>query len=338
MKIKSNKRLGVGRISRIAVVLATVALLSLGVWQPASATMTIRLPHCCAVDSHFDVGAKEFAKLLKDKTNGEIEVKVFPGGQLGQETEVIQNVQGGTIEMTMIGHDPLAQFAPETTILSLPYLFDSHEQAFKLLDGQFGDIIDAALLKKNLLVLGWGDNGARIYTDSKRPLEKPEDFKGLKFRSPQNPVNLAVTKALGGIAVAIPYGEVYTAIQQGTIDGQENAIINVYPAKLYEVQKYMSMTHHLLSFTVFVMNKDFFNSLSPENQKAVKEAAQEAMEFQRGYSKKLSAELVGKMKEKGVAVTWPDLAPFKKATRPIHEEYIGNKFPKELYDMVQQGK
>jgi len=222
--------------------------------------------------------------------------------------------------------------------LSLPYFFENHEQAFKLLTGKFGATIDGALLKKNLLVLGWGDNGGRIYTNSKRPLEKLADFNGLKFRSPQSPVNLAVTKALGGIPVAIPYGEVYTAIQQGTIDGQENAVINVYPAKLYEVQKYMSMTHHLLSFTVFVMNKDFFEGLSAANKKAVKEAASEAMAFQRAHSKKLSDELVGKMKEKGVQVNWPDLVPFRQATRAIHEEYIGKKFPKELYDMVGQAK
>lgn len=313
---------------------AIAAVLTLAVSRPADAEMTIRVPHCCAVDSHFDIGAKKFAELLAEKTDGEMKANVFPGGQLGQETEVIQNVQGGTIEMTMIGHDPLAQFASETTILSLPYLFENHEQAFKLLEGKFGDAIEEALLEKNLLVLGWGHNGARIYTNSKRPLASLEDFKGLKVRSPQNPVNLAVTKALGGIPVAIPYGEVYTAIQQGTIDGQENAVINVYPAKLYEVQKYMAMTHHLLSFTVFVMNKDFFDSLPADRQKAVQEAATEAMAFQREHAKKLSEDLVGKMEEKGVQVNRPDLTAFREATRPIHGEYIGSKFSRDLYNMV----
>lgn len=304
---------------------------------PADA-QTIKLPHCCAVDSHFDVGAKKFGELLESKTGGKMKVRVFAGGQLGQETEVIQNVQSGTIEVTMIGHDPLAQFAPATTILSQPYLFKNHEQAFKLLDGTLGEKLNAALKERGLHVLGWGDNGARVYTNSKHPINAPADLAGLKIRSPQSPVNLAITKALGGIPVAMPYGEVYTAIQQHTIDGQENAVINIYPARLYEVQKYMSMTDHLLSFTVLLMSERFYGGLAPELQRAVTSAGQEAMEFQRAYARKMSDELVAKMEEKGVKVNRPDLKPFRDATLPLHQEYIGKNFSRELYDLIANAK
>ncbi len=320
-----------------ALGLAAAGLLLAGA-GPAAAQTTIRIPHCCAAGSHFDVGAKKFAELLEEKTGGKLKAAIFPGGQLGQETEVIQNVQTGTIEATFIGHDPLAQFAPVTTILSLPYLFRDHDQAFRLLEGPLGVEIEKQMRGKRLRVLGWGYNGARVYTNSKRPVEKPADTQGLKIRSPQSPVNLAVTRAFGGIPVAMPYGEVYTALQQGTIDGQENAVINIYPARLYEVQKFMSMTDHLLSFTVLVVNDRFFSSLPKDQQDAMTAAAKEAMAFQREYSKTLTNDLVAKMREQGVTVNTPDLKPFREAARPIHAEYVGKSFGRDLYDLVLNAK
>lgn len=305
---------------------------------PAAAQTIIRIPHCCAAGSHFDVGAKRFAELLAEKTGGKLKGEVFPGGQLGQETEVIQNVQMGSIAATFIGHDPLAQFAPETALLSQPYLFRDHGQALALLQGDLGKAFDEGLRKKGLRVLAWGDNGARVYTNSKHAIDKPADLKGLKLRSPQSPVNLTVTRALGGIPVAMPYGEVYTALQQGTIDGQENAVINIYPARLYEVQKHMAMTNHLLSFTVLIMNDRLFTSLPADQQKAVQEAATEATAHQSRFAAQQAEELTRKMEAQGVQVTRPDLAPFREAALPIHEQYIGKAFSKDLYEMVRNAK
>lgn len=316
--------------------LAGVAFLTMGAAVPtvAAAQSTIRIPHCCAAGSHFDVAAERFAELLEEKTGGEITGEVFPSGQLGQETEVIQNVQAGAIEATIIGHDPLAQFAQEITILSMPYLFDNHDQAFEKLDGELGARLEDTLSQRGLHVLAWGNNGARVYTNDERPLETPADFAGLKFRSPQNPVNLAVTEALGGIAAPIPYGEVYTALQQGTIDGQENAVINIYPANLQEVQSYMSMTNHLLSFVVLVMNENYFNNLTPELQAAVQEAASEAMAEERATAQSLADEMTAKMQEAGVEVVEPDLAPFRDATQSVRDEYLGSRIPQDLYDLA----
>lgn len=306
--------------------------------QSGQAQRTTRLPHCCADGSHFDIAAERFAELVDKKTAGKLKVRVFPGGQLGQETEVIQNVQSGTIEFTIIGHDPLAQYAPVTTLLSQPYLFKDHDQAFRVLEGRVGKEIEAALLQKQLRVLGWGDNGARVYTNSRGPIEKPEDLRGLKIRSPQSPVNLAVTKALGGIPLAMPYGEVYTALQQKTIDGQENAVINIYPAKLQEVQKFMSMTNHLLSFVVLIANERFYNALPADQKRAVQEAANEAMVFQRQQVDKVTKDYIEKMKAEGVQVNTPNLEPFRAATRPLHDEFIGKSFSRELYDLVLNTK
>jgi tripartite ATP-independent transporter DctP family solute receptor len=321
------------RLSDAVGAVALVGAVMAGASTSASA-QTLRLPHCCAVDSHFDVGAKKFAELLEQKTGGKMKVRVFPGGQLGQETEVIQNVQTGTIELTMIGHDPLAQFAPVTTILSMPYLFKDRADAFRLLDGPLGERLNAALKDKGFHVLGWGDNGARVYTNSQRPIKAPGDLAGLKIRSPQNPVNLGITKALGGIPAAMPYGEVYTAIQQHTIDGQENAVINIFPARLHEVQKFMTMTDHLMSFAVLMMSERTYSGLSPELRQAVESAGREAMQFQREFAQKQSTELEAKMVEQGVQVNRPDLAPFREATRSIHLQYVGKDIPQDLYDLV----
>jgi tripartite ATP-independent transporter DctP family solute receptor len=313
--------------------------LSAAAYAPATlAQTTIRIPHCCADGSHFDVAAKRFAALLEEKTAGALKGEVFASGQLGQETEVIQNVQMGAIEATIIGHDPLAQFATETTILSQPYLFESHDQAFKLLDGELGVKLGDLLKAKGLRVLAWGNNGARVYTNDKKPLATPADFAGLKMRSPQNPVNLAITEAFGGIPIAMPYGEVYTALQQGTIDGQENAVINIYPARLQEVQKYMSMTNHLLSFVVLVMNENTFAALPSDQQEAVQAAATEAMAEERATAQALADELTQKMRAEGVEVNEPDLAAFREAARPIHDQYIGKNFSQELYDLVSAAK
>ncbi|MDB5474278.1 MAG: TRAP-type C4-dicarboxylate transport system, periplasmic component [Devosia sp.] len=312
-----------------AVVMATCALT-----VPAFAQTTIRIPHCCAENSHFNVAAQRFADLLAEKSSGQLAGQVFAGGQLGQETEVIQNVQMGAIEATIIGHDPLAQFATETTILSLPYLFDDHDQAFELLDGELGSRLEELLSAKGLRVLAWGNNGARVYTNNRQPLNSPEDFAGLKLRSPQNPVNLAITESFGGIPIAMPYGEVYTGLQQGTIDGQENAVINIYPARLQEVQKYMSETNHLLSFVVLVMNENLYSSMSAELQQVIEEAADQAMTEERAAAQQLAAEMTKKMEEEGVEINKPDLTALREVTRPIHEQYIGKSFPQELYDLV----
>lgn len=295
---------------------------------------TIRLPHCCADGSHFDVGAEKFAELVKQKTTGGVTVDIFPSAQLGAEKEVLENVQAGTIEMTLVGHDPLAGFAPKTQVLSQPYVFRDRDHAFSVLDGKVGDEIEAELLQKGLLVLGWGDNGQRVYTNDKRPIEKPADLQGLKIRSPQTPVNLAITEKLGGTGVAMAYGEVYTALQQGTIDGQENAVINIYPAKLQEVQRYMALTNHLSSFVVLVVNPAWFDRQTPETQQALREAATEAMRFQREHSAKLTQELIDKMRAEGMQVTEPDLDAFRAQTSDIYKQFVGKAFSRELYDAI----
>ncbi|TXT49108.1 MAG: TRAP-type C4-dicarboxylate transport system periplasmic component [Spirochaetes bacterium] len=301
--------------------------------QARGKAIKYKLPHTAAVGGHFDMIANKFVDSLSKLSNGRISGTVYPAEQLGKESQVIQSVQNGILEFTIIGHDPLAQFVPDTALLSLPFLFKDHNQAFTVLNSEVGETLNKELTKKKLLVLGWSNNGARVYTNNTRQLETPADFKGLKLRSPENRVNLAVTRSLGGIPVAISYGEVYTALQQRTIDGQENAVINIYPSKLQEVQKYMSMTNHILSFVVIVASEDFYRSLPDEDKKLVEMAAKEAQDWHRGYIDKLTNELIVKMKETGMQVYYPsNMKLFQDATKSVHSEYVGKTINKDLYE------
>lgn len=317
----------------ILLVLVVSGIVAQG--QVASKTIEYKLPHTAAVGGHFDLIANKFVESLSRLSEGRIKGTVYPAEQLGKESQVIQSVQNGVIEFTIIGHDPLAQFVSDSALLSLPFLFSNHEQAFRILEGEVGDALEKKLAEKKLHILGWSNNGARVYTNNTRPLETPADFKGLKFRSPENPVNLAVTRSLGGIPSAIAYGEVYTALQQKTIDGQENAVINIYPSKLQEVQKFMSMTNHILSFVVIVASEDFYNSLSVADQALVNAAAKEAQDWHRGYVDDLTKDLIKKMEATGMQVNYPkNMQLFKDATKAVHDEYVGKTISRELYEKV----
>ena len=325
-------------MKKILVVMVLVAVTLCGLFAQGQTEQKIieyKLPHTAAVGGHFDMIANKFVESLTELSNGRFKGTVYPAEQLGKESQVIQNVQNGVIEFTIIGHDPLAQFVPDSALLSLPFLFANHEQAFKILEGEVGDELEKKLATKNLHILGWSNNGARVYTNDTRPLETPADFKGLKFRSPENPVNLAVTSSLGGIPSAIAYGEVYTALQQKTIDGQENAVINIYPSKLQEVQKYMSMTNHILSFVVIVASENFYNSLSAADKQLVEAAAKKAQDWHRNYVATLTQDLIDKMVAGGMKVNYPkNMQPFKDATKVVHANYVGKTISQDLYDKV----
>lgn len=296
-----------------------------------------RLAHTAADGSHFDLIAEKFTDTLRTLSNGRFDGTVYPAEQLGKESQVIQSVQNGVIEFTIIGHDPLSQFVPSAALLSLPFLFENHDDAFRVLDSEVGEELEKMLSEKKLHILDWSNNGARVYTNNIRPLEMPKDFVGLKMRSPESPVNLAVTEALGGIPSALPYGEVYTALQQKTIDGQENAVINIYPSKLYEVQKYMSMTNHILSFVVIVVSENFWQSLSIEDQALLEKAAEEAVLWHRGYVDDLTVELTDAMIAEGMEVNYPqDIGAFRDATAKIHDQFVGTDISEDLYKKTRE--
>lgn len=343
--MKTNlERVGRREQLRLAVAVFAVFLLMAGICMPSAVQaaetkpQVIRLAHVTAEGSHFDYAAKKFAELVAQKTDGKVKVEIYPAGQLGDERTVLEALQIGGIEATIIGHDPLAQFTPVVTAISLPYIFRNREHAYKVLSGPFGDEIRAATLKKGMRVVEFGENGYRVISNSVRPITKPADVVGLRIRSPQSPVNLAVTKALGGNPVAAPFTEVYTMLQQRVIDGQENALPQIYDSKYYEVNKYLSLTNHIMTFTVFLVSEKWFDTLSPEMKQIVLDLGKQAMMDQRTYSQNLADNvLVNQLKQAGMEVNAPDLEPFREATKNVHKEFIPS-FGQKWYDLIVDTK
>jgi tripartite ATP-independent transporter DctP family solute receptor len=204
----------------------------------------------------------------------------------------------------------------------MPFLFSTAGQAFKVLDGPLGKELSDKSAEKGLIVLGYWDNGIRHMTNSKRPITKVEDMKGLKMRTPPDTVLVDIMQSLGAEAQQIKFAELYVALQQGVVDGQENPLMNIHASKLYEVQKHLALTSHQFQMTPFLMSKRSWDKLSEADRKAVTEAAAEATALQRKLSQESDDKLLADLKAKGVQVTTVDKAAFEKATSAVDDKWL----------------
>lgn len=270
-------------------------------------------------------GAVAFAKYVNEKTNGEIEVQVFPLGQLGGERSMCEQVQGGTLQMTSATASVLANFVPEIGIIELPFIYQDRETAYKVLDDQdvrerFAKYADA----KGFVFIGYTENEFRDMTNSKRPIKNPEDLKGLKIRVLEAPMMIDTFKALGANPTPLPFPEIYNALQQKVIDGQDNPIFTSIMMKFTEVNKFATITNHVLTECPTVVNKDFWKSLTPDQQKIFREAADVQLKVNReGNAKnRLVAQEKAKAQKVDVHVLTPgERDAFKKAVRPVLDKY-----------------
>ncbi|MBN2126121.1 MAG: TRAP transporter substrate-binding protein [Deltaproteobacteria bacterium] len=312
-------------------VLVLFILLSLIVPQPAMAKTTLKLATVTPDHHAYALGAKEFARLVEEGSKGELVVKVFAGGQLGKgERELLEGLQVGTIDMAVTATGPVSNFSENMGVVDLPFLFTSPEQVDKILDGPIGRQLLDGLDTAGIKGLSFFENGFRNFTNSKRALARPEDFKGLKFRTMENPVHLASVRELGAQAVPMSWGEVYTSLQTKVIDGQENPIAIVYAYKLSEVQKYLSLTGHFYSPAPLTMSLKKYNALKPEWQKLFVEAALKAAAFERKLIRDNEAKQLEELKKQGMVITTVDKAVFIQAMAPVYntfyEKYPGWKY------------
>lgn len=279
--------------------------------------------------------ALAFAKYVGEKTNGEIEVQVFPLGQLGGERSMTEQVQGGTLQMTAITAGVLANFVPEIGIIELPFVYPNREVAYKVLDDKevkdrFARYCDA----KGFVFIGYTENEFRDLTNSKRPVKTPEDMKGLKIRVVEAPMMIDTFKALGANPTPLPFPEIYNALQQKVIDGQDNPIYTSILMKFTEVNKFATITNHILTECPTVVNRDFWSSLKPEHQKIFREAAEVQAKVNREGNAKNRVEALDKAKAQKVNVhvlTQKEREAFKKAVQPVHEKYRA-QYGAEWYD------
>jgi tripartite ATP-independent transporter DctP family solute receptor len=312
-----------------ALLLSMMSVIALNTPQAEAKTIlklaTVTPPHHA-----YALGAAEFARLVEEGTKGEVVIKVYPAGQLGSgERELLEGLQVGTIDMAVTATGPISNFVENMGVVDLPFLFVSPEQVDKVLDGPIGRQLLDDLAPVKIKGLAFFENGFRNFTNSKRPLLRPEDFKGLKFRTMENPVHLASVRQLGAQAVPMSWGEVYTSLQTHVIDGQENPIAIIYAYKLNEVQKYLSLTGHFYSPAPLTMSLKRFNDLKPEWEKLFLEAALKAAAFERKIIRDNEAKQVEELKKMGMEVSTVNKAVFVEAMAPVYktffEKYAGWK-------------
>lgn len=305
---------------------------------------SIKLPVVTAIDHPLGIGTVKFAELLAKKSDGKFKAKVFPNGTLGGEVQVISAMQGGTIEASIVLPANLAGLAKEFIMLDFPYVFESEQQAAKVLDGPVGKRLLGYLPPKGLVGLGFMESGFRNYSNSKRPIAKVEDFAGLKLRSLQSPLFVDFTNALGANAVALSFTELYTALETKTIDGQENTYATIENAKFDEVQKYVTDTRHVYASQIVLVGGKFWNQLSADERKIFQEAATEAIEFQRKAAREADVRARDTLKKRGMQfseVSAPELVRLRAKAKPVVDKYAGQlpeDVRKEFYAEVDKAR
>lgn len=305
--------------------------------KPKSMKVAIGVP-----ESHYEYKAMvKFKEHVEKETNSRIKVEIYPSNQLGNDKEALEAMKIGTVQMNLPSPAVLGNFVKEFNMLSLPFIFPTQEIADKVTDGSWGQNLLKKLDPIGYVGLGYGDFGFRHTTNNIRPIEKVEDFKGLKIRTMQNPAHLDVFRALGTNPTPMGFSEVFSALQQGVIDGQENPLKNVTSNKLHEVQKYATLDGHVYEWIVFVVSKKFYDGLTPADQKIIQDATNIAKAHMRGAVKTEDEEALEVMKKAGVKVN--EISPEVKAqmqalVQPIVEKYAKEIDQKMYDDLVQQAK
>lgn len=305
---------------------------SLLVSSSALAIQTLQLAHNAAEGNPKWDASELFAELVEEKTDGEIIVDVGGNAQYGDDVEALTQMRLGSLAFSANSQGTTSGVIPQFSILGLPFLFDSLPTAWRVMDGEVGDELKQLAEAQGLVLLALWDNGIRNVSNNVRPIETPDDLDGIKIRTPPDPVTVDIFEALGANPTPMNFSELYIALQQGVVDGQENPLMNIYSSKLHEVQDYISLTGHKYESTPLLMSKVVWDSLSSEDQQAVQEAAVEAGEFNRQASLEADENLRSAMEEEGVEFNDVDKAPFIEATQSVYDDWR-KQYP-ELVEMV----
>ena len=304
----------------------------------ALAQTVMKINISTAQNSHQGVAIDTFAKEVGKLTNGRYKVEPFYNGSLGGERESVEAVQLGTQALTFTSTGPVPNFVPEVKILDVPFLFRDKAHARAVLDGPIGDELLKKFDSHGLKALAWGENGFRHMTNNKREIKEPEDLKGLKMRTMENPVHIAAYKGLGIVTTPMAFPEVFTALQQGTVDGQENPLSVIMASKFDQVQKYLSLTGHVYSPCVFLMNKADFDKLSADDKKAFIEAAKAGVKANRARVDDDDAKGVAELRAKGMDVTENvDKPAFVAKLAPVNAQFE-KQFGKENIERIRNFK
>jgi len=288
--------------------------------------ITLRLAHVVNEQDGFHIAAVKFQDLVAERTEGAVNIELYPNASLGDERTLLEGMQIGTVDMGVITNGPVANFVEEMAVFELPFLFPSPQAAYDVLDGPIGQELLDKLSEVNLKGLAYAERGFRNLTNSERPVNAPEDMEGLRIRVMENPVYVDTFRALGANAIPMAWTEALTAMQQGTIDGQENPVNVIHSFKLYETQDYMTLSRHTYAPAIFVMGMPVWNKLPEAAQAVVVQAAQEAAEHERRVNAEMESEQLAELREAGMQINdTPDIEAFQAAVVPVYAKY-GEKF------------
>jgi len=301
--------------------LILLSVLALPLFNTVSkAETTLKLGHTLPTDSQFGVGERAFAAELEKLLPKHYKIDEQPASKLGGDSDMIKALQLGTLEMMIVGGGgAIGNVVPEVSVLDLPFLLKDYAQADKVLDGPIGDELLAAHTAHGVIAIGWGEQGFRQITNAVRPIRTASDLKGLKIRVPQSETYLAAFRNLGADVQVMPFPEVYPGLKIGKIDGQENSISTIVAGKLYEVQKYISLTNHIYSVATFLVSPDIWEELSESDRQAFKAAAKVGGKAMREYVRKKDTDGLAALKQNGMEVLEAvDRDSFVAATQPSY--------------------
>jgi tripartite ATP-independent transporter DctP family solute receptor len=302
---------------------ATFAIaLAAAISVPAYAQTTLKIGYATAPTSHYGVGTTAFCDDLEKRTQGRYKCQQFANSALGGEREMIEAVQLGTLDIVNTSTGPVGNFVPEVNIVDIPFLFRDYDHARRVLDGPIGDDLRAKFPGKGLVAIAWTENGFRHMTNSKRPIVKPDDAKGLKIRSMQNKVHIQAFQSIGIQPTPMAFPELFTALQQGTVDGQENPIPVILSAKFAQVQKHLSLTGHVYSPALIIVSPALWNKLSDADKKAFIEAGKAGSAAQRKKVNDDERDGIAQLRASGMeVVTTVDGPAFRTAMTPVWTDF-----------------
>lgn len=321
-------------MKRTATALLTAVLLVFAIGA-ASAETVIKIGHVLNPDHSWNVCLLGFADEVKTATNGRVVFQIYPSSQLGNEKDLIEGLSLQTIDGGLIGGGSFQSIEPKLGVEALPYAWPTHESVYAALDGELGNYLLDLLAKKGVVGISWWENGYRHLTNNKHPVMKPEDMAGLKIRVTPDKMRLDTFKALGASPMPINFGELYSAMQQGVVDGQENPFSIIFSNSFFEVQKYLSVTGHIWGSALLCVNSSVWGKLSDEDKATVATVAAKWRDEQRKQTMEQEVEFLQKLKDKGMEVVEVDKAAFQQAVQGVWSDYE-SVFGKELMDLVRK--
>ncbi len=314
-----------GKVLYYSFLLFMIALFFLGCNNKQSKIVTLKLSHGLNESHPVHKGLLYMAQRAWEKSDSTLQIVIYPNEQLGNEKESIEKLQFGSIDITKVSTSALESFIPEMGVYALPFLFRDSEHKWKVLLGPIGkELLDAGITKR-LKGLAYYDAGARSFYTTKKPILHPDDLKGLKIRTQQSIMAIKMIDILGGSATPISWGELYTALQQGVVDGAENNPPSLYTANHYEISKHYSMDEHTVVPDIILISTITWNKLSEEHKRIILEAADESVIVQRQIWAEFVDECIEKMQQKGLQVYYPDKQPFIEKGKELWKEFDGTK-------------